>query len=106
MSSDRHDMSDPEWEVLNSVLPQDHQGPERLHGRRVTNGIFVVLRTGTPWRDLPERFDRTRPVKPATTGRAGTVSERLLWKNFKGLRAMTVKASMLTNHPRLGSGGG
>ena len=24
--------------------------------RRVLNGIFFVLRTGTPWRDLPERY--------------------------------------------------
>ena len=24
--------------------------------RKVLNGIFFVLRTGTPWRDLPERY--------------------------------------------------
>ena len=56
MSGDRHDMSDAEWEILRSVLPDKHQGPERVHDRRVMNGIFFVLRTGTPWRDLPERY--------------------------------------------------
>ncbi len=56
MSGDRHDMSDAEWEVLRSVLPDKHQGPERVHDRRAMNGIFFVLRTGTPWRDLPERY--------------------------------------------------
>src|SRR3546814_15105682 len=24
--------------------------------RRVLNGIFYILRTGSPWRDLPERY--------------------------------------------------
>ena len=27
-----------------------------MHDRKVINGIFFVLRTGTPWRDLPERY--------------------------------------------------
>ncbi len=56
MSGDRHDMTDAEWKILRSVLPQKHQGPKRVHDRRVMDGIFFVLRTGTPWRDLPERY--------------------------------------------------
>ena len=56
MSGDRHDMSDTEWEFLHPVLPHKHQGPVRVHDRRVMNGIFFVPRTGTPWRDLPERY--------------------------------------------------
>ncbi|MCY4139950.1 MAG: IS5 family transposase [Rhodobacteraceae bacterium] len=56
MSGDRHDLSEAEWETLHSVLPHKHQGPERVHDRRVMNRIFFVLRTGTPWRDLPERY--------------------------------------------------
>ncbi|MBV5266109.1 transposase [Pinisolibacter aquiterrae] len=31
-------------------------GRPRLDERRVLNGTFVVLRTGVPWRDLPERY--------------------------------------------------
>ncbi len=27
----------------------------RVDGRRVISGIFHILRTGTPWRNLPER---------------------------------------------------
>ncbi len=70
MSGDRHDMSDAEWEVLRSVLPDKHQGPERVHDRRVMNGIFFVLRTGTPWRDLPERYGPS--ASTASTGGART----------------------------------
>ncbi len=56
MSSQRHDMSDAEWEILRTVLPRKHQGPRRRNDRQVMDGIFFVLRTGTPWRDLPERY--------------------------------------------------
>jgi transposase len=28
----------------------------RVDDRRVINGIFYVLRTGSPWRDLPDRY--------------------------------------------------
>jgi transposase len=31
-------------------------GRPRPDDRKVLNGIFFVLRTGTPWRDLPERY--------------------------------------------------
>ena len=46
MSGERHDMSEAEWAILHWVLPKKHQDPERVHDRRVMNGIFVVLRTG------------------------------------------------------------
>ena len=28
----------------------------RQDDRRILNGIFFILRTGSPWRDLPERY--------------------------------------------------
>jgi transposase len=30
--------------------------PMRVNDRRVLNGIFWVLRSGAPWRDLPNPF--------------------------------------------------
>ncbi|MBL4747739.1 MAG: IS5 family transposase [Magnetovibrio sp.] len=36
-------------------LPQGGRGPKRVDDHRVLNGIFSILRTGAPWRDLPER---------------------------------------------------
>jgi len=32
------------------------RGVPRVNDRRVLNGIFWVLRSGAPWRDLPERY--------------------------------------------------
>lgn len=56
MVGERHDLTDAEWQVLEQALPTGRQGPERKTDRKVMNGIFFVLRTGTPWRDLPERY--------------------------------------------------
>ena len=35
---------------------QQPRGVARVDDRRVLNGIFYVLRTGSPWRDLPGRY--------------------------------------------------
>src|SRR3954454_2773372 len=34
---------------------QEERRP-RTDDRKVLNGIFFILRTGSPWRDLPERY--------------------------------------------------
>ena len=38
------------------LLPNKPRGVPRVDDRRVLNGIFWVLRSGAPWRDLPERY--------------------------------------------------
>ena len=52
----RSDMSDLEWEFIRAVLPNKSRGVKRVDDRRVINGIFYVLRTGIPWRDLPSEY--------------------------------------------------
>ncbi|WP_160316348.1 IS5 family transposase [Roseovarius tolerans] len=49
-------MSDPEWEFIKAVLPNKTRGKKRVDDRRVINGMFYVLRTGTPWADLPSEY--------------------------------------------------
>ena len=39
-----------------AAVAQQAKGVARVDDRRVLNGIFWVLRTGSPWRDLPERY--------------------------------------------------
>jgi transposase len=55
----RYDLSDEEWALLLPLLPPQRSGkagnPYRSH-RQVLNGIFWILRSGAPWRDLPERY--------------------------------------------------
>jgi len=52
----RYDLTDFEWRVIEPLLPNKPRGVPRVDDRRVLNGIFWVLRSGAPWRDLPQRY--------------------------------------------------
>jgi len=42
--------------IVEPLLSPGGRGSARADDRRVVNGIFYVLRVGSPWRDLPERY--------------------------------------------------
>jgi transposase len=48
----RYELNDYEWSVIKPMLPNKSRGVPRVDDRRVLNGIFWVLRSGAPWRDL------------------------------------------------------
>src|SRR5688500_411511 len=52
----RYDLTDLAWAAIRPMLPNKPRGVPRVDDRRVLNGIFWVLRSGAPWRDLPERY--------------------------------------------------
>jgi transposase len=52
----RYELTDYEWAAIKPFLPNKPRGVPRVNDRRVLNGIFWVLRSGAPWRDLPENF--------------------------------------------------
>jgi transposase len=52
----RYELTEYEWAALKPMLPNKPRGVPRANDRRVLNGIFLVLRSGAPWRDLPENF--------------------------------------------------
>src|SRR6266567_983061 len=55
----RGDLTDTEWRILNPLLPdRGERGPAIADKWRTMNGILWVLRTGAPWRDLPERYGK------------------------------------------------
>jgi transposase len=59
----RGDLTDAQWRMLDPLLPdRGERGPE-IEGKRCTvNGILWVLRTGAPWRDMPERYGNWNSV--------------------------------------------
>jgi transposase len=60
----RYELTDFEWAAIRSFLPNKPRGIPRVDDRRVLNGIFWVLRSGAPWRDLPEAYGpRTCPSR-------------------------------------------
>jgi len=52
----RYELADNEWAAIRPMLPNKPRGVPRVNDRRVLNGIFGVLRSGAPWRDLPDDF--------------------------------------------------
>ena len=52
----RYELTDHEWAAIKPMLPNKPRGVPRVNDRRVLNGIFWVLRSGAPWRDLPDNF--------------------------------------------------
>ena len=92
----RGELTEQAWSVIAPLLPANQQrgGQWRDH-RKVINGILWKLRTGAPWRDLPERYgawqtcadrlyrwrrdgtwDRTAGACPDQIGRGG----RMIWE--------------------------
>ena len=60
----RYELLDNEWCAIRAMLPDKPRGAARVDDRRVLNGIFWVLRSGAPWRDLPDIYG---PARPATS---------------------------------------
>jgi len=59
----RSDLTDSEWRILDPLLPdRGERGPPIPDKRRKVNGILWILRTGAPWRDLPERNGKWNSV--------------------------------------------
>lgn len=56
MTVRRYELSDFEWAIIEPLLPNRPRGVPRADDRKVLNGIFWRLRTGSPWADIPERY--------------------------------------------------
>jgi transposase len=54
----RHELTDEQWVAIQDLLPKRTATTGRTPSdpRLMLNGIFWVLCTGAPWRDLPLRF--------------------------------------------------
>jgi transposase len=52
----RYDLTDFEWSVIEPLMPMDWRGPKPKNNRQILNDMFYIVRTGSPWRDLPERY--------------------------------------------------
>src|SRR3979490_3360139 len=75
----RDELSDYEWTAIRPMLPNKPRGVRRVNDRRVLSGIFWVLRSGAPWRDLPETYGaRTTCYNRFVRGRRARVWGRIM----------------------------
>lgn len=54
----RHEVTEEQWMAVEPLIPQlkARTGRPARPARVMLNGMLWTLRTGAPWRDLPERF--------------------------------------------------
>ena len=54
----RHELTDEQWALVEALIPFStaKTGRPQSDRRTILNGIFWILCTGVPWRDLHERF--------------------------------------------------
>ena len=67
----RYDLTDFEWRTIAPLLPNKPRGVPRVDDRRVLNGIFYILRSGSPWRcagALRPTNDGLQPLQSVAEG--------------------------------------
>ena len=53
----RHRLTDDQWKLIKDVFPpQSSTGRPPSDRRMIMDGILWILRTGAPWRDMPEEY--------------------------------------------------
>lgn len=55
----RNRLTDEQWDLIKDVFPPPARtGRPPVSRRDVVDGILWIMRTGAPWRDLPEEFGK------------------------------------------------
>jgi transposase len=53
----RHKLTDDQWDCISHIFPKPAATGRPPHDRReIVDAILWILRTGAPWRDLPDEF--------------------------------------------------
>ena len=59
----RYELTDEQWFLIQHIFPGNGKpGGQWLDHRSIVNGIFWILSSGAPWRDLPERYGSYKTV--------------------------------------------
>jgi len=59
----RHALTEAQWARLRAFLPRQRTGPKATRGDRLfIEAVLFRVKTGMPWRDLPERFGPWKSV--------------------------------------------
>ena len=82
------DLSDEEFEVVQSLLPPGKpRGRKPTDARRVLNALFYMVRTGCPWRFLPKDF----PPFTTVQNRFYAWRDSGLWEQIVAVLVMQVR---------------
>ena len=60
---ERYELKDGQWDRIAPFFPPYRTGrPPKLDNWKVFNAILWIIRSGAPWRDLPERYGSWKTV--------------------------------------------
>lgn len=87
MAPDRHELTEGQWQRLKDLLPPDQgrAGRPPRPNRVMVNAILWVLKSGAPWRDLPQQYPNWKSVHTRFSG----WSKSGVWKRV--LEALAVE---------------
>jgi transposase len=111
----RHGVLDEEWAVIEECFPRPKAtGRPPMAARQAFDGICWILRSGAPWRDLPEEFGAWETVyahfnRWASDGTLEKVFERLKKRFSREDRfdhsVWSIDGSVVRAHRCAGGGG-
>ena len=58
----RFELTDEQWKLIEPALPRQRRGGRWNDHRQTLDGMLWVLRCGSPWRDMPERYGSWKTV--------------------------------------------
>jgi transposase len=95
-------MSDEEWGYFEPFLVRKRGRPARNH-RRVLDAVFWMMRTGAPWRDLPEEFGEWNSIwrqfrRWADSGIWDVILEALAGSQVSEMTLQMIDATIIRAH--------
>ena len=95
-------LSDEQWKTIAPLLPGKKNDPGRtgLNNRMSLEGMLWIVRTGTPWRDLPARFGKWNSVhrRFRRWARSGVFQKAFAGLGKRDLRTIMVDGSFAKLH--------
>jgi len=58
----RYELTDEQWALIESLMPKPRPGGRWNDHRTTLNGMMWILKSGSPWRDMPERYGSWKSV--------------------------------------------
>jgi len=58
----RYELTDEQWKLIESLMPKPQPGGRWNDHRTTLNGMMWILSSGSPWRDMPERYGSWKSV--------------------------------------------
>src|SRR5712671_5896758 len=103
-------MTDDEWAYFEPFLIRRGGRPPRNH-RRVLDAVFWLMRTGAPWRDLPEEFGNWNSIfrqfrRWADSGVWDVILEALAGSGLCDAALQMIDATVIRAHHCAGGGKG